>query len=78
MSKLKEARADILKCFAQENIVYYYDPSSMWRMKCDFEKILEKVKAHTGEEILEDNNLETQRTHIKLKTSHNWLVIDMI
>lgn len=58
MAQLKEARVDILRCFCEENTLYYYDPSSMWRIYCDFGKILEKVKDR-DDKLLSATDLES-------------------
>jgi hypothetical protein len=47
-------------------------------MSCDFPKILESVQNHKSETTLEDNGLETQRTHLRVKTLKNWLILEMI
>ena len=47
-------------------------------MACDFTKILDSVKQHKSETTLEDNGLETQRTHLRVKTQKNWLIMEMI
>ena len=39
MSNLKAQRADILKCFGEDSLIFYYDPSTKWRMSCDFNKV---------------------------------------
>ena len=40
LAKMKEMNVDILKCFAEDCYLYYYDPSSLWRVKCDFNHIM--------------------------------------
>ena len=42
MSKFKESKIDLLKIFGYESAIYYYDPSTMWRMTCDFREIEKK------------------------------------
>ena len=77
MIKLKEERIDILKCFCENNVIYYYDPSQMWRMNCDFTNIIQKIKNYE-EAQLESCDLEAQRSLLRLKIQYNWLVVEMI
>ena len=39
LAKLKEMNVDILKAFTEESFLYYYDPNTVWRLNCDFNKI---------------------------------------
>ena len=43
MAKLKEQGVDILKSFCEDSYIYYYDPSYLWRLSCDFSYVYKSL-----------------------------------
>lgn len=66
MAQYKEEGIDILRLFGEDSIIYYYDPSSMWRMTFDFKKRYDEIKGRP-DKLLSDSNLEAQRSLLRIK-----------
>ena len=43
LAKLKEMNVDILKAFAEDSYLYYYDPNCMWRLNCNFKQTFDSL-----------------------------------
>lgn len=56
LSKMKQMKVDLLKCVAEDSDIYYYDPSTLWRINCDLHKILDSLEKY-GDRYLQENEL---------------------
>ena len=64
MANLDLNKIDILKGFAEESIICYYDPTNQWRMVCDFDLVLEEAMRFEDHRFLNYSNLDVQRSHL--------------
>ncbi|CDW77078.1 UNKNOWN [Stylonychia lemnae] len=78
MSSLKIMKVDILKLFAQESSLFYYDPSSIWSMQYDFKKGLDKLEGvKDSDDLLASTDRVAQRDLIRIKNKSKWLILEM-
>lgn len=77
MCQLKAQKVDILNLFAENNTIFYYDPSTIWRMSFNFKHALENLNNYHEEVFLPSNGRTIQREHIRVKNKQKWLVLEM-
>lgn len=75
MAALKAKKIDVLTLFAERSTLFYYDPSSIWRLSFDFKQALENLKE--DEFSLEEAGRQTQREYLRLKNKQRWLLLEM-
>ena len=75
LAYMEEEKYSLLKAFCAESLIMYYDPSSMWRMTCDFDKMVKNMK-NNDDYFMHEKDLKMK--YFRLKLQKLWLIIQVI